>query len=88
MRINGSLPKYHIGNNVEVFGRLQTKEAIENLSDILHIDMRAADVTGLDFSATIKVKNPAPEYLPLFGSCSTFIRVLYGTNTVYYVSIR
>jgi hypothetical protein len=82
--INGSLAKYYNGNNVEAFGRLQAKEAIENLSDILHIDMSTANITGLDFSATIKVNNPVPEYLSLFSSCSTFIRVPYGADTVYY----
>ena len=82
--INGSLAKYYNGNNVEAFGRLQAKEAIENLSDILHIDMNTANITGLDFSATIKVNNPVPEYLSLFSSCSTFIRVPYGADTVYY----
>lgn len=84
LRINGSLAKYHNENNVEMFSRLQTKEAIESLSDTLHIDMSMADVTGLDFSATIKVNNPVSEYLSLLGSFSTFTRVAYKTDTVYY----
>ena len=83
LQVKGSLPKYHIENNVEKFSRLQTKDAIESLSDTLHVDMNMANVTGLDFSATIKVKNPVPEYLSLFGSYSTFVKVFYGT-TVYY----
>lgn len=83
LRMNGSLPKYHIGNNVEKFSRVQAKEAIESLSDTLHIDMNMANVTGLDFSATIKVNNPVPEYLSLLGSFSTFVKALYET-TVYY----
>lgn len=83
LRVNGSLPKYYIGNNVERFSRLQAKEAIQSLSDTLHVNMNMANITGLDFSATIKVKNPVPEYLSLFGSCSTFVKVFYGT-TVYY----
>lgn len=84
LRINGSLAKYHNGNNVEMFSRLQTKEAIESLSDTLHIDMGMADVTGLDFSATIKVNNRVSEYLSMLGSYSTFTKVPYGMDTVYY----
>ena len=83
LRVNGSLPKYHVGNNVATFSRLQAKEAIQSLSDILHVDMSIANITGLDFSATIKVKNPVSQYLSLLGNYLTFIKVIHGT-TVYY----
>lgn len=83
--ISGSLAKFHNGDNVGMFSRLQTKDAIEHISDTFLIDVGKANVSGLDFSATIQVNNPITEYLSLFGSCDSLEKVIYPT-TLYYQS--
>lgn len=84
--ISGSLAKFQNGNNIEMFSRLQAKDAIEHISDVFLIDMGKANVSGLDFSATIEVNNPTIEYLSLFGSCDNLVKIIFPT-TLYYQSI-
>lgn len=84
--VDGSLAKFQSGGNIEMFSRLETKEAITNLSDTFLIDMGKANVSGIDFSATIQVDNPATNYLSLFGGCENLDKIMYLT-TVYYQSV-
>ena len=48
--IKGSLPKYYFGNNCETLSKSNTKEALENISSDLSIDINKAKVTRIDFS--------------------------------------
>lgn len=83
--ISGSLAKFQNGNNIDMFSRLQTKDVIEHMSDIFLIDMGKANISRLDFSATIQVNNPTIEYLSIFGRCGNLSKIIYPT-TVYYQS--
>lgn len=84
--ISGSLAKFQNENNIKMFSRLQAKDAIEHISDAFLIDMGKANVSGLDFSATIEVNNPITEYLSLFGRCGSLAKIIYPT-TLYYQSV-
>lgn len=47
---DGSLCKWHLGNNFQTMGRGDTQRAIERLSDALHVQMSKATVTRLDIA--------------------------------------
>lgn len=85
IKIKGSLAKFQNGNNIEMFSRMQTKDAIEHISDVFLIDMGKSNISRLDFSATIQVDNPVTDYLSLFGGCESLEKIIYPT-TLYYKS--
>ena len=47
--IIGSLPKFYNQSNVFTLDRNKTEEALQMLSDALHLDLMAAIVTGVEF---------------------------------------
>ena len=51
--IGGSLCKWYLGDNLQMLDRHSTKEAVNALSDTLHIDLTQAQVTRLDWGANI-----------------------------------
>ena len=61
--IIGSLAKYLYPSNVYPLDRHSTVQAIEKLSDALHIDMKEAKVTGLEFGTQFVMRKPVDEYL-------------------------
>lgn len=71
----GSLCRWFKGNNIETLNRIETKRAIEKLSDILHVPMEKAFVTGLDVAKTFSVKYPVSVYLNHLGELEGFKRM-------------
>lgn len=63
----GSLCKWHLGDNLRTLDRGMTREAIEHLSDILHLPMDEADITRLDFGTNLIMRRPVPVYLEHLG---------------------
>lgn len=79
----GSLCKWHLGDNYQTLGRRETQEAIEHLSDTLHLPMGEAEVTRLDFGTNLPVKYPVSVYLEHLGPLRYYERG--GTvNSLYY----
>ena len=79
----GSLCKWHFGDNYQTLDRRGAQEAIEHLSDILHLPMAEADVTRLDFGSNLIMKHPVSAYLEYLGTLRYFDRG--GTvNSLYY----
>ncbi len=64
---DGSLCKWHLGDNFKTMGRQDTQRAIERLSDILHLPMDRAIITRLDVAQNIIVKHPTAVYLNHLG---------------------
>lgn len=64
--VEGSLPKYHFGNNLESMTRRATKEAIESISDALHLPIEQARVCRLDIAENFIMKRPVVDYLSTF----------------------
>ena len=81
----GSLPKYYNQSNVFTLDRSKTEEALQMLSDALHIDMMEAFVTGLEFGTQFPMKKPPGAYFRLFGDIPRLRKETVGT-TVYYKS--
>ena len=64
---DGSLCKWHLGNNFKTMGRGDTQRAIEQLSDTLHLPMDKAIITRIDVAQNIIVKHPIMVYLNHLG---------------------
>jgi len=64
---DGSLCKYYLGDNFKTLGRSETKRAIEQLSDTLHLPIEQAQVTRLDIAQNFIVKQTVQVYFNHFG---------------------
>lgn len=82
--IVGSLSKYLYQSNVYPLDRHSTAEAIEKLSDALHLDMGEANVTGLEFGTQFLMRKPVDEYLRKLGDMPKLLRYHFEVGTLYY----
>lgn len=82
--LKGSLAKYYLPSNVYTLTRQTVKEALEKMSDELHISMTAAKVTRLDVSTVIPTKRPPADYYPSLGNKPHFRRLQAHPDTLYY----
>ena len=80
---DGSLCKWHLGDNFQTMGRGDTQRAIANLSDTLHIPMSKATVTRLDIAQNFITRHPPEVYLNHLGILRHATR-LQEPNGVYY----
>lgn len=84
--IVGSLSKYLYPNNIYPLNRHTTAQAIEKLSDNLHIQMKEAKVTSLEFGTQFIMKHPVESYLSKLGNMSKLLRYHFNVDTLYYRS--
>jgi len=70
--IFGSLPKYFLGNNLEILGRKTTKQAIEKLSDELRQKIDNSLLYRFDVSQNFIMKDRAKNYLNCLDELSRF----------------
>lgn len=81
---NGSLCKWHLGDNFQTMGRGDTQRAIEHLSDVLHVPMSKASVTRLDIAQNLIVRYSPEVYLNHLGILKHANR-LQMPNGLYYI---
>ncbi len=81
--VKGSLCKYHFGNNCDTLNQSSTKEALENISSDLSIDINKAMVSRVDFSTNIITDYTPTVYYPYLGELSKFKR-LVNPESIYY----
>lgn len=72
--ISGSLAKFYFGNNLKQLTRKDTEQAIEKLSDSLHIGIKESKVWKLHIGANFIVTEPLPVYYDCLGVLSRFKR--------------
>lgn len=84
--LKGSLCKSLFGDNLQTLKRRDALQAIEKLSDCLHLDIKAAKVTRLDISTIIPVKRPPADYYRYLGNKPYFVRLQSTPDTLYYNS--
>jgi len=82
--LKGSLAKSYYGDNLHTLTRRDTKQAIEELSDNLHLNINAARVTRLDVSTIIPTKRPPADYYSYLGNKPYFERLQSTPDTLYY----
>jgi hypothetical protein len=80
---NGSLCKYYLGDNFRTMTRGDTKRAIEQLSDTLHLPINNADVTRIDIAQNLIMNHPPEAYFNHLGELSRCNR-LPQPNGIYY----
>lgn len=68
LSVTGSLPKYLYGSNAYSLDRRTTAQAIEKISDALHLQVNEANVTGLEFGTNFLMKHQVSDYLAKLGS--------------------
>ena len=78
-----SLCKWYLGDNFKEMTRGDTKQAIEKLSDLLHLPMYKAAVTRLDFALNIITQHPTDVYFGHLGTLNHYKR-LVQPDGVYY----
>ncbi|MDD6356695.1 MAG: hypothetical protein PUG15_01175 [Bacteroidales bacterium] len=80
----GSLAKsYFSGDNIKTLTRQTTKEAVERLNDMLHIDLTRSQINRLDIGANFLMKHPPVVYIGILGQCKGLERVK-KQNSLYY----
>lgn len=84
LSIVGSLPKYLYGSNVYPLDRHTTAQAIEKLSDALHLKADGASVKGIEFGTTFLMKHQVPNYLARLGNMPRLARYHFEPSTLYY----
>ena len=82
--IIGSLAKYLYPNNIYPLDRHSTAQAIEKLSDSLHINLNDAKVTGLEFGTQFVMAHPVENYLSKLGDMPKLLRYHFDVGTLYY----
>lgn len=79
----GSLCKFLLGDNYSTMGRRDTQQAVEKLSDSLHLPMDKANVTRMDVAQNFIMKHPVTVYLNHLGALRYADR-LEEPNGLYY----
>lgn len=82
--MKGSLPKSVFNDNIHTLTRSATQQAIEKISDTIHIDFNAAKVTRVDISTVIPTKRPPTDYYSYLGQKPYFNRLHAAKETLYY----
>lgn len=82
----GSLSKYYLPSNAYTLKRRQIGEALQMMSDQLHVDVTAATVTRLDISTVIPTKRPPADYYSELGNKERFTRLQPHPDTLEYLT--
>lgn len=83
--IVGSLAKHLYPNNIYPLDRHTTAQAIEKLSDCLHINLDDTKVTGLEFGTQFVMTQPVKSYLSKLGDMPKLLRYHFNAETLYYI---
>lgn len=81
--IQGSLPKFLYGNNVCQLTRKEVGQAIEKLSDRLHLPLNDARVTSIEVGANICLTKQHTAYTRLLGDMQRMQRVSMADSLYY-----
>lgn len=82
--IIGSLSKYLYSNNIYPLDRHSTAEAVEKLSDNLHLNISDAKITGLEFGSQFVMRHKPENYLRKLGEMPRLQRYHFEVGTLYY----
>ena len=81
--LDSSLCKYYLGNNFKTLGKSDTKHAIVQISDLLHLPFNLANVTRIDVAQNLIMQHPEKLYYPYLGESQHYNR-LEQNNGLYY----
>ena len=72
--VQGSLPKYFYGNNLQTLQRQDTSLIIEKLSDLISTDLSKARLQRIDYSTNSITKHNPSYYYRFLGYLTRFYR--------------
>ena len=78
-----SLCKYYLGDNFKTLSRGDTKRAIEQISDCLHLPFDLANITRIDVAKNMIMQFDEKVYYPYLGEAQYYSR-LEQNNGLYY----
>lgn len=84
IKIEGSLAKFLYGENITMLTRATTREAIENLSEALGIDVGKGTVASLEFGVNIVTRHEPWAYMQRLGDMPRRERTEHTRHTLYY----
>ena len=74
VKIENSLCKYYLGNNLQEMRRSDIERAIQKLSDELHLPVGNASVLRFDFAKNISLSAEVSSYLNYLGNIGRYMR--------------
>ena len=74
IKVQGSLPKYQYGNNLQTLQISDTRLIIEELSDLISTDLSKARLQRVDFSTNIITEHKPQYYYRFLGHLTRFYR--------------
>jgi hypothetical protein len=80
---DSSLCKYYLGDNFKTLSRGDTKRAIDQISDSLHLPFQSANITRIDFAKNLIMQFDEKVYYPYLGEAQYYSR-LPQNNGLYY----
>lgn len=81
--IQGSLPKYHLSDNMQTLRRQDTEQAIQRLSDDLHLPVNKALVSRIDFAHNFIMQFDPKIYYQHLGESQYFERYVQPESLYY-----
>ena len=81
--ISGSLAKYYLSDNMQTLRRQDTEQAIQNLSDDLHLPIDEAQVSRIDFAHNFIMQYEPEVYYPYLGESQYFKRYIQPESLYY-----
>ena len=81
--INGSLAKYYLSDNMQTLRRQDTEQAIQKLSDDLHLPIKEAQVSRVDFADNFIMVYKPEVYYPYLGESHYFERFTQPESLYY-----
>lgn len=84
VRLSGSVAKLVQGENVSSPSREQVQEGVLRLSDALHINVGAGNVSRVDVASTLRVENEPAVYIGQLVSLRNATRAEVGAGTLYF----
>ena len=82
--VQGSLPKYLRGQNLEPFKLSEVNIIIEELSDVLGVGLKNSKVTRLDLSVNLLMDCEPYVYFPVLFDSPSSTRTIVGGNSLYF----
>jgi polyhydroxyalkanoate synthesis regulator phasin len=81
--IKGSLAKYYLSDNLKTMRRKDTEQAMQKLSDELHLSIQDAEVFRVDFAHNFIMDYEPKVYYQYLGECQYFERFLQPKSLYY-----
>lgn len=75
IKIENSLCKWYLNDNLKVMGRSDIKVAFEKMSDLLHLPIDQADVIGFHYPKNLYLKYDVGLYMSCLGSLNHYNRL-------------